>query len=467
MIFTGKLEGGAIKSLDYIAPEDMQLARALGAETPADAAKLYTAVDWMFRCVTLISSSMGAIPVTIRATGAEDALWDSSEDSAMPPQLKLFENIPDLLWLTAAAYPLLGRAYMLRGRNMRRQDVGMRWLMASSMEPIIDVSGLQGFYRTAQNGVRFKLPVDDVLYMWWRDPLVEMGEPVAYPGRAAALSAGVLDSMDQFLSRYFARGMMKATLLVTKGVAPVQTAERDRIRDWWRRMTSGGVKTAFTTEVINGDAVEVVQIGDGLTELGNAELTAEKREAISTAFGVPHSLVMSNASNFATAQQDVLSLYQNTVIPQAKQIAYEMNRQLFNPLGYELRFEYSRIEAMQRSEVEKAQAVSQLVGTGKAILTVNEARELLGYEPIEGGDELAGQGPTPLEVAAMARQANPQPQPEPGQPDAADTRKDEEVKRLKAFIANGKYLERPFKSDILTPGEIQEAIRSHEWASYP
>lgn len=459
MLIGAKVEqNGAVKSMPLDDVDWLQLLYGQDGRPIPDAAKLVASVDWMFRCVTLISGATAAIPYTISPING-DPIHDSDKDDTMPPGLERYDNLEDVLAKVSAAYPLFGRAYALKQKT-RGRDMGIRYLAPSTIRPEINAAGLAGFERIAANGVRMRLPVDDVLYWWYPDAEIELGEPLAYPGAAAAQAAGVLSNMDVFLAAYFRRGMIKATLFVTKGI--ITEPERDRVKDWWKRMT-GGLRNAFSTEVINGDQASVMQIGDGIGELGNAALTQEKREAISTAFGVPHSLVMSNAANYATAQQDVLSLYQNTVIPQAKELARQLNRQLFAPMGYWFRFEYGRIEAMQKSELEKAEMVQRLVGG--SVLTVNEGRALLGYEPVPGGDELKTLQPQPPQLAAV--QAAPElPMPAEEPPPMPDM-KAQELARLGRFVKNHTYLERPFHSDVLTPDEISAAILAEQWRGYP
>jgi protein tyrosine phosphatase (PTP) superfamily phosphohydrolase (DUF442 family) len=61
-------------------------------------------------------------------------------------------------------------------------------------------------------------------------------------------------------------------------------------------------------------------------------------------------------------------------------IEESFNDQIASQAGVRLRFLPERLEEMQQYEVEKAQAVMALVQ--KPILTVNEARELMGYAPL-------------------------------------------------------------------------------------
>jgi phage portal protein BeeE len=122
------------------------------------------------------------------------------------------------------------------------------------------------------------------------------------------------------------------------------------------------------------------EVGSDLSDLHSDVITRDAREAIASSLGVPHSLVMSNAANYATAKSDQLAFMANTVVPQARLLAHAINHQLLMPLGYHLQFEPHKTEVMQQSELEKAQAIALVVGG--PVLSVDEGRELLGYEPM-------------------------------------------------------------------------------------
>jgi len=78
----------------------------------------------------------------------------------------------------------------------------------------------------------------------------------------------------------------------------------------------------------------------------------------------------------------------------------------------------------------------------------------LGFAPVEGGDEFQ-QPATPQGAANLPPMADDGP------------RKAAELKRLRAFVKNGTYLQRKFASDVLTGDEIDAAILGDVWASYP
>jgi len=206
---------------------------------------------------------------------------------------------------------------------------------------------------------------------------VEFGPPRSSPAQAALAAAGVLANIDAFGAAFFARGAIKGTLLTVKGNPPEQ--ERERIRSWWQRLFSG-VKDAWSTAVVNADAVTPVVVGEGLESLEKSDLTRSKREDIATALGIPHSLLMSNAANYATAQADRLSLYDVTVRPECSAIADVLNDQVFGPLGYRFQFQPESLDIYKANEEARSASLAALRSAGLPLLM---AMDILGYELTE------------------------------------------------------------------------------------
>ena len=110
---------------------------------------------------------------------------------------------------------------------------------------------------------------------------------------------------------------------------------------------------------------------------------------IALIFGVPSQLIgipdAQTYSNFAEAK---LALYNETIIPLLDRIQSDLNEWLVPRFGedLELRYDIDSIPAMAEQRTRVFESVTQGVQNG--ILTRNEAREQLGYEPIDGGDSL-------------------------------------------------------------------------------
>jgi HK97 family phage portal protein len=385
----------------------------VGGEGKDTAATLYGAVAWLYRCVDIRAGAVANMPWEIRR--GETVIMTNEDDA--PDEFAWLDDLPGLLYRTEAAVALAGQAYWFRERNLMR-TLSVRWMRPDSVKPVLDGDeGLRGFKRTI-DGVDRPFEVDDFVYFWLPDPYVELGPAQHYPGKAARNAAGVLANMDAFLAGYFDRGMIKATLLKYKDDLNSKE-EKDSVKEWWQRIFTG-VKNAFATEVVRGD-FDTLTIGEGVSELQNSALTAEQREAICTAMGVPQSKVTANAANYATKQGDDLSFIQDTIAPECKWIAAVVNRQLLGPMGLRLAFKPDELPVMQEDETQRANSLKLLVDAG---MSLEMALAVLGYDLPEGIELREPAAATPPQLMPFTGQ----PQPVPAGPE--DGERIEETRRF-------------------------------------
>ena len=399
--------------------------------TPATA---YRSGAFLYRCVDVRANAISALPWAIYRGETELA---SNDADMLPEELAFLGDIVTLLYRTEVALCLDSRAYWLKLRN-RVRLLNLQWLDPSTMEPVWTPQGIGAFKRKA-NANTTQLPAGDVVYIWLKG--TSETEPRIAPARAALNAANVLISMDAFVKAFFDRGAIKGTILQVEGNPP--KAEKEKLRDWWKRTFGGGSRTAWEAEVVSS-AVTPIVIGEGVAELGNSPLTVEKREDIATAMGVPHSLVLSNASNFATSEADRLNFYDQTVLPSATLIQKQVNEQLFMPLGLRFEFLPDSLPVYQADEQKQATAFASYVGAG---IKPSIVAQMLAMELPEGieFDDLDPE-PQPVELVAEAGNA----------PNAQQ--REEEEARFKRWATKRKAPDvSAFKSDILSDAE-KEAL---------
>lgn len=434
----------------------------------------YQSVAWLFRGVSLIAQAVASLPFVIDAypsAGPEQAPKKAGKKSATVKSDSEVDNSTDyknavgflphpkkLLKLIAACIVLTGRAYLRKEANrfaqVKQTYSGLRWYNPYTIKPEIDEEkGLIGFTRKV-NGKEVKIALDQLVYLWEEDPFVEVGPPTTSAAQAALAAAGVLMSLDQFVQAFFERGAIKATILTIEGNPP--SGEKERIEAWWQRFVKG-MKNAFASKVFSA-MVKPVVVGEGVKELENQELTTAKREDIATAIGVPQSLLFSNATNFATAQQDDLHFYSKTIIPLAELIESTLNEQLLMPLGYRIKFLPDTLDAFQEDETERAQALASLVSAlGERNRGV--ALEMLGFELPEGYEyedfnEGGKMNPKPEPVPALLPgQGNPA-QGKEQQP----TAEQKAVERLQYKAFNRRNPKRAFRFEHLDALEQADLI---------
>jgi SPP1 gp7 family putative phage head morphogenesis protein len=407
---------------------------------------LTAAVPFLSRGVIMRADALTAIPWSIRNAKDED-VW-TSDDAAPPDDLKWLGNLTELLHRIEASLTVTSTAYLFKERN-RARLLDLRFLSPDTTAPVWDMAaGLTHFERGVLGRQRFA--VDDIVYFWHKG--LHETEPRPSPAANAANAAGILYSMDAYTKAYFDRGAVRATLLTYEG-APPPEADRQKLKNWWKRAV-GGIKNAFASEVISA-AIKPVQIGDGIGDMGNVPLTEEKRQDVGTALGIPLSLLLANAANYATAQADRRNFYEITVIPEADLIARTMNKQLLEKLGLSLVFRPEAMSIFQADEAERAQAFSSYTGGG---LKPSVAAQLLGItlpEGIEYADLDPEPQPEPLANAAEPGQAMDEEEETPAN-DEAKRVELERFHRWSAKRANPDVTK--FVSDLLTHEEKLHAI---------
>lgn len=369
------IDGAKAVPIDRLPEEAWTFLFGGGEEDAKKLEELYNQVPWLFRGVGIRAQAVQRIPFSIMRGDTE---IDSSDD--YQNAVEWLPNPWELFYLTEGAIALHGRSYWFKGRNLVKTK-SVRWVFPPSVRPKTTTDdGLIGFTRTIK-GEPIEFALEDFVYTRQPNLWGELGHGRS-PAHAAVNAAGVLMSVDEFTTAFFKRGAIKATLLT----APADTAprERRRLTRWWKRAFTG-IANAFSTDVISAD-VKAVVIGEGLEELSDQELTKEKREDISTAMGVPQSILFSSGvSNRSVREADQLAFMTDTVMPDAQLIERAANAQLFHPEGYHLKFKPQEMEIFQKNEEERSTALVNLTASG--IPTV-AALEILGFDLSEDAMKL-------------------------------------------------------------------------------
>ena len=110
---------------------------------------------------------------------------------------------------------------------------------------------------------------------------------------------------------------------------------------------------------------------------------------IALCFGVPSQLIgIPDAQTYANVQEARLALYEETIMPLARRVESDLNEWLSPMYGDDIRIEYDfeAVPAMTERRRRVYENVTAAVREG--IISRNEARERLGLEPIEGGNDV-------------------------------------------------------------------------------
>ena len=110
---------------------------------------------------------------------------------------------------------------------------------------------------------------------------------------------------------------------------------------------------------------------------------------IALCFGVPSQLVgVPDAQTYSNVAEARLALYEETIIPHLKLIQSDLNEWLVPMFSEDLEFAYDldAIPALAERKRKTYENITSAVNSG--IMTRNEAREVIGLSPIDGGDDI-------------------------------------------------------------------------------
>lgn len=428
----GNLKTMSIGTLDELM--DAAVEQQGGDITPAQA----YATPLIFRAVDLIAGAVSRLPYYIE-DGAEN---DKTED-ATP------RYFTQLQYKLAASLLLYNAAYALPERN-RYGVMSFRFLPTPLVTYQINPLTNKIDYFEYRNGTQAqRLAPDEIMYWWWPNLNAEVGPGVG-PINAALGDAGLARSLTQFADAFFKRGGFPITVMHQTGI--VSPDDQQKIISWWNSMISG-VKRAFRAVFIS-DKITFDQIGSNIKDTVAPDLYQQAAHNISIAYGVPLTLLLSDASNYATALSDRVGFYTETVIPQAERIFEVWNERVYEPQGLTIKADPSQLEIMQSYQLEQAAAVQALVG--KPLLSVNEGRAMLGYDDKPEDEETPEQPPAATD-ADTAETDNEMAE--------RDDAIEDERGRLKRYAHKRLGDNKPFafRSDIIGTDEIDavKACRTH------
>lgn len=160
------------------------------------------------------------------------------------------------------------------------------------------------------------------------------------------------------------------------------------------------LKVAWTKQFGAGNGIGIVDFGAKFQQMAGSpadQQAIENRrfqiEEVSRAFGVFPAMLMSTdkAATFASAQEFFAQHIVHTMRPWFMRWEQALDRCFFDE-SKELNAKFDELGLFRSSQADRADYLSRALGSGGNMpwMTINEAREHDGLNPIEGGDILPG-----------------------------------------------------------------------------
>tara|TARA_B100001094_G_scaffold49547_1_gene45035 strand:+ start:1263 stop:2447 length:1185 start_codon:yes stop_codon:yes gene_type:complete len=208
--------------------------------------------------------------------------------------------------------------------------------------------------------------------------------------KPAVRTMQIMSYMRNFQDNFFQNGAVPG--LVLKSPNTLSEKIKERMMQSWQmryRPDTGGRRPL----ILDG-GIEIDKISDvSFKDLDFQSAILENEKIILKAIGVPP--IMLDSGNNANIRPNMRLYYLETVLP----IVRKMNFGLSRFFGFEIKEDVTDIPALQPELRDQSQYYTSLVNGG--IISVNEAREQLGFEPLDGQDDVR----IPANIAGSA--ANP------------------------------------------------------------
>lgn len=363
-----------VKSIDL--PQYPNEAWHFYGEEPEKTKDYYASVAAVFRAVNITADATANMPFAL-VKGNHD--YDHSDK--WENKVGFMPNPWELIRLWRMSLTMTNTAYAF----MENKPALLRYIVPTTITPIVDsVKGLTAFKRTLGTSSREYDIVNGncpVKYMWRLDHTTELLPTKSTEFKAMCAAAGILYYSDYFVESFFKRGGIKPTMLILKGMTNKDTVEK--IEGIWDKIIRGYYK--YLGKIFQGvDAaggLEAQTIGEGVDSMKDDTLTQSKIADVAMAMGIPLSILLANSANYATAQVEYKTWYDNKLLPDCRFMASALNDQIFTKFGLRFEFRPEMTDPGQEDEVSRAGAYSAYITAG---ILPSVAAQIVGIELPEG-----------------------------------------------------------------------------------
>lgn len=289
-----------------------------------------------------------------------------------------------MFWQYVSTYvDIGGNAYIHKVRNVYGQVIELRPYHSGHIVPISESGQWVDFYKYSYEGVDKEIDPRDIIHIrsYYIDPL----NPVLgiSPIRAAGINVDTYNELMQTLYSYLRNnGVPSGVLTVQQTINAIQA---ESLKEQFQANTTGANRGK---PVVLPSGMSYTQMGLDVSKMEASSQFKQYESAICSIYRVSPAVVMTASandtkySNMQTAFQEYTSL---TRVPTWN--TWEEQCELSFADEYpeiDLEFDTSNVGALQADATMQASIISQFASN---LITVNEARQKLGYAQLEeGGD---------------------------------------------------------------------------------
>ena len=328
----------------------------------------------VYRAVDLISNAVAMLPISLFASGKridnDLSYLVNYEPNYISTHFQLFKLIMiDVLQK--------GNAFCLVRRNSRDQVEELRYLKPETVTIL---------YNEEKNRKRFRLKdgdeYDDSDVLHFMNFTLDGVKGLSVLS-SARHSLGIAYASETTASNYFEKGGAVSGVLAGKTI--LTNKQKDEVRTQWKEVMA-----------VDGGGIAVIGADMTFTPItmsaADAQLLETRHfnvEEIARFYGISPTLLGDlTKSSYATFEATSLDFLTNCLQPRLTNVEQELNSKLLlrkEKQELKMHFAFETEDLLRCTKTEMAQYYRDMINNG--VMSVNEVRRKIDFEPVEGGDE--------------------------------------------------------------------------------
>lgn len=352
---------------------------------------------YVANAVNLITNDVTSIPYGV---------WDNTSDTEAvnhPFMLAMKENRKlrqqDLLQYVMRSRITFGEAYILPIKNSYGYHTGVQALNPLALEPFISNGKIHRFDYYGDHANVSYYPNE---IAFWRK------ENILDDLRGLSQLSSVMDDVNTYreIQRYtldqFLRDLKLSGILTGRGDVPVTKTELDKALEQIKEDAKG-------RWVALNSALEFTTVQQEF-DASATNVSEDLRKSIAVALGIPHSIAGSwDSATYQSAPEQRKFYLQSVVGRYCEELATFITDVVLPFYGFgNYEFYFDVDTAIAPLEDQQSKSTMLLAQYQAGVITLNQSRDLLGYEMLPGGDVLLVGG-QPLPIAQLPTLQAPAP----------------------------------------------------------
>ena len=332
----------------------------------------------VYRCTEVRAHNIAKLPIKIMLRSGDDTIESAYND----PILQLILGNYELLYHIALDRTIYGTAYLTLeydsdGFYLQRHN-------PAYVTPQYTGRTIKSYFVSNPYGETETIDADAMIAFDMYDPENDLSSrsPVA----VALQQIRTNSEQWGYVERFFSNDAMPSMAITYPATETPSEREKEKVQAQFAERF-GGLRNKHRAAILTRGMTLSPVASNRLRDLIVPEINDSTMRQICIAIGVPMVIALAtDSANFATAQVERQTFYEETILPEARLILGILNRRLLGDMlraDLELEIDLGSITVLQEDQTQLAARIQGLFETG--IISHHEAREKLGYTT-EGED---------------------------------------------------------------------------------